>query len=133
MAPEPAGYREIAKALRAQIRTGELSPGARMLSEADLAATYGVAELTARRAMELLRREGLVVGRRGLPPRVRGEIEQQQVTIPRGADFEVRMPTRDEARELEIGEGVPILVATFGDPPQTLVYRGGEWSRFRVR
>lgn len=133
MTSDPDGYREIAAALRGQIRDGVLSPGQRMLSEKDLAETYGVAKLTARRAMEQLRREGLVVGERGRQPRVRGPIDRQQVTIPRGADFDVRMPTQDEARELGIGEGVPILVATFGDPPQTLVYRGGEWSRFRVR
>lgn len=133
MTSDPTGYREIADALRDQIRAGVLSSGQRMLSEAELAQTHGVAKLTARRAMEQLRREGLVVGERGRQPRVRGPIDQQQVTIPRGADFEIRMPTPAEARELHIGEGVPILVATFGDPPQMLVYRGGEWSRFRVR
>lgn len=59
------GYREIADALRQEIDAGDLSPGSRLPSENDLMSTYGVEQPTARRALDVLKNEGLVVARRG--------------------------------------------------------------------
>jgi GntR family transcriptional regulator len=60
-----AGYRAIADALREEIDTGRLSPGSKVPSENELMATYGVEQPTARRALEVLKNEGLIVARRG--------------------------------------------------------------------
>ena len=53
-------YVQLADALEALIRAGQLRPGARLLAERDLAEEYGVAIGTARRAVEELRDRGLV-------------------------------------------------------------------------
>ncbi|MEU1270216.1 winged helix-turn-helix domain-containing protein [Streptomyces sp. NPDC005799] len=54
-------YMQVADHIAARIRSGELRPGARLPGERDLAAEYGVAHLTARRATRELRERGLVV------------------------------------------------------------------------
>jgi GntR family transcriptional regulator len=53
-------YMLIADDIAGQIGRGELRPGARLPSEADLAAHYGAAKMTARRAVRELRERGLV-------------------------------------------------------------------------
>jgi GntR family transcriptional regulator len=53
-------YRQLAAILREQIRSGELAPGATVPPVKRLRAEYGVAETTARKAVALLRDEGLV-------------------------------------------------------------------------
>ncbi|WP_328495785.1 winged helix-turn-helix domain-containing protein [Streptomyces sp. NBC_00414] len=54
-------YMHMADHIEARIRSGELSPGARLPGERDLAEEYGVAHLTARRATRELRERGLVI------------------------------------------------------------------------
>ena len=55
-------YRQIAAWLRARIKAGEFRPGEDPLpSEKDLVDMFGVARDTARRAVQTLREEGLVV------------------------------------------------------------------------
>jgi len=58
-------YREIADALRDSVSTGALAAGRLLPSEAELSATYAVSRVTVRRALELLRDEGLVDSRQG--------------------------------------------------------------------
>jgi len=53
-------YRQLAAILRGQIAAGELAPGAPVPSVKRLRQEYGVAETTARKAVALLRDEGLV-------------------------------------------------------------------------
>lgn len=53
-------YRQLAEILRGQIGSGELAPGAMVPSVKRLRQQYGVAETTARKAVALLRDEGLV-------------------------------------------------------------------------
>jgi GntR family transcriptional regulator len=54
-------YQQIAAWLRARIKAGEFRPGEDPLpSEKDLVDLFGVARDTARRAVQLLRDEGLV-------------------------------------------------------------------------
>jgi len=53
-------YMRIAQAIEDQIRTGELRPGDKLPAEQALAADYGVAYSTARRAMKELRERGLI-------------------------------------------------------------------------
>ena len=52
---------EVADHVAARIAAGELAPGAMLPSERDMAAEYGVAIGTVRRAVDELRARGLVV------------------------------------------------------------------------
>ncbi|WNZ08950.1 winged helix-turn-helix domain-containing protein [Streptomyces sp. 11x1] len=54
-------YMQVADHIAARIASGELRPGARLSGERDLGTEYGVAYLTARRAIRELRERGLVV------------------------------------------------------------------------
>ncbi|MCO8128427.1 GntR family transcriptional regulator [Acidimicrobiia bacterium EGI L10123] len=58
-------YVAIADDLRRQITSGDLVAGAVLPSEADLAGSYGVSRVTVRKALELLRSEGLIGSRQG--------------------------------------------------------------------
>lgn len=62
---DPSGpeyvYAAMADHIAARIAVGELVPDARLPGERELAEEYGVAIGTARRAVEELRRRGLVV------------------------------------------------------------------------
>ena len=60
-----APYRQIADQLRAAIDAGELRPGERLPSEAELTRHYSVARMTARQAIQELRSEGRVVAEHG--------------------------------------------------------------------
>lgn len=53
-------YVAVADHIAAQIQAGDLQPGDRLTPERDLAAEYGVAYLTVRRAMKELRERGLI-------------------------------------------------------------------------
>lgn len=53
-------YMLVADDIAARIDRGELPPGARLPSEADLAMEFGVAKMTARRAVRELRERGLI-------------------------------------------------------------------------
>jgi GntR family transcriptional regulator len=59
-------FRYLEQTLKAQIASGELSPGSRLRSEEELAASYGMARMTARRAIEALVADGFLVRRRGV-------------------------------------------------------------------
>ncbi|MDX3656898.1 GntR family transcriptional regulator [Streptomyces sp. ID05-26A] len=63
--PGRVGYREIANDLRHQIDSGELAPGSKVPGENDIISQYGVAKLTARHALEVLKSEGLIIAKRG--------------------------------------------------------------------
>lgn len=54
-------YVQVANHIAARIAAGDLPPGARLPAERDLAAEYGVAYLTVRRAAQELRDRGLIV------------------------------------------------------------------------
>ena len=58
--PGQYAYVQVADHIAARIAAGELAPGARLPGERELAAEYGVALGTARRAVQELRGRGLV-------------------------------------------------------------------------
>lgn len=74
-----SGYRKIADDLRAAIGAGRYEPGQTIPTESEIGATYGVNRTTARRAIALLRAEGLVV-----PIKRRGTVvrDTTRVTVP---------------------------------------------------
>ena len=73
--PRPP-YLQVASQLRAAILTGELAPGERLPSGAEMAATYGVSRQTIQQALRPLREEGLIVGRQGAGTYVRSRTER---------------------------------------------------------
>jgi DNA-binding GntR family transcriptional regulator len=58
--PEPV-YRQLAAILRARIVSGDLAPDAPLPSETALCQEYGISRDSVRKAVRLLRDEGLVV------------------------------------------------------------------------
>jgi DNA-binding GntR family transcriptional regulator len=62
---EGAAYRQLASVLRDRIRSGRLPVGGRMPSEKDLHDEFGLARETIRRALGVLRTEGLIDVRHG--------------------------------------------------------------------
>jgi GntR family transcriptional regulator len=58
-------YMRVADDIASRIASGELAPGARLLSERDLAVYYEVAFHTLRHAIAILRDRGLIVSIHG--------------------------------------------------------------------
>ena len=58
-------YLDLAETLRDRLASGEYGAGGALESEADLGRDLGASRVTIRRALELLRTEGLVTSRRG--------------------------------------------------------------------
>jgi DNA-binding GntR family transcriptional regulator len=54
-------YQQLANILRARISAGELPPGRALPSETSLTQEHGIARETARKAVRVLRDEGLVI------------------------------------------------------------------------
>ena len=70
---------EIAGELRDQISAGALAGGAVLPSEAELAGSYGVSRVTVRKALDVLREEGLVASRQGFGWFVAGDRVRQSL------------------------------------------------------
>ncbi len=113
--PEGARYKRLAALLRARINSGELAVGQRLPSEKDLQDEYGMARETIRKAVGLLRSEGLVEVRQGHGTFVRQRGEEQVIRLSKGERATTRMPTPVERSELDLAEGVPMLVVTASD------------------
>jgi GntR family transcriptional regulator len=58
-------FEQLAGILRAQIVSGELARGERLPTILDLSVKFEVAQLTVRKAVQVLKDEGLVVARAG--------------------------------------------------------------------
>ncbi|MER7457224.1 GntR family transcriptional regulator [Micromonospora sp. NPDC126480] len=115
-----AVFRQLADLLRDRIMSGDLAPGASLPSELRLAQEYGLSRTSVRQAIALLRSEGLVIVE---PPRgtfVRSMEPSETVTLRKGDTASARMPTPAERRELDIGEGVPVLVVFRADGSREL-------------
>jgi GntR family transcriptional regulator len=71
-------FRQIADQLREAIQRGDLEPGGRVPSEAELIDHYGVARMTVRQAVAELKAEGLVIAEHG-----RGVFVRSRPTVRR--------------------------------------------------
>src|SRR5690242_6044915 len=91
--PEGARYERLAALLRERINSGELAVGQRLPSEKDLQDEYGMARETIRKAVGLLRSEGLVEVGQGHGTLVRQRGEQQVIKLAKGERATTRMPT----------------------------------------
>jgi DNA-binding transcriptional regulator YhcF (GntR family) len=69
--PRPP-YRQVANHLRAAILTGEFKPGDQLPTGGQLSEMYGVARMTVQKAIQVLRKEDLIVSRQGSGVFVKG-------------------------------------------------------------
>jgi DNA-binding GntR family transcriptional regulator len=103
-------YKQLADLIRDQIERGELAPGQRLPTEPDYMRRYGISRDSVRRAVAIVRGEGLIVTeRRG--SYVRGRPAPKVVHVGRGR-ISARLPTDPERRAMRLDEGVPVLVIT---------------------
>jgi GntR family transcriptional regulator len=72
-------YRAIADDLRRRVTTGEFASGRLLPSEAELSAAYDASRVTVRKALEVLRDEGLLDARQGFGWFVAGGSVQQSL------------------------------------------------------
>jgi GntR family transcriptional regulator len=70
-------YHQIADELRTRVQSGTYAAGRLLPSESDLSGEFGVSRVTIRKALELLRDEGLVDARQGFGWFVAGETVRQ--------------------------------------------------------
>jgi DNA-binding GntR family transcriptional regulator len=78
-------YVQLGAVLQHAIESGAVAPGERVSSESKLAVHYGVSRETARRALDVLSRAGLVEKRRGSGTYVRAERRHalpRTITLP---------------------------------------------------
>ncbi|GAA3451266.1 GntR family transcriptional regulator [Dactylosporangium matsuzakiense] len=112
---EGVRYRAIADRLRTRIGAGEYRAGCRFPPEAELAREFEVSQVTVRRALAVLREEGLIATRRGRPATVRAAPQRRAVVLEKGCVVTGRMPSEEERKELGLDRGVPILEIRCGE------------------
>lgn len=83
-AGSPVLYERIAGDLAARIRTRKLPAFAKLPSEAELMAQFGVSRVTVRQALRKLAEAGLVISRQGKGVFVAGVVVNQELTALRG-------------------------------------------------
>jgi GntR family transcriptional regulator len=106
-------YRRVGDAIAVRIRSGELAPGARVPSERELAVGQGISRMTARAAVGLLARRGLVERRERSGVFVaRPKIEQSLDTV---AGLSDQLGGRGVVPGAEVLEARTVEAAELGD------------------
>ncbi len=108
-------YRQLADALRDQIRSGRLRPDDRLPVEPTLCRQYRVGRETVRQALAVLRGEGLVETSRGIGTVVCPPPERRPLALEAGAQVIARMPMEPECVQLAVREGVPVFEIEWPD------------------
>src|SRR5437764_12225590 len=113
-------YREVADTLQRRILAGELTSHDRLQSEREIAEAFGLSRMTARQAMELLVRRGVVYRRPGsgtyvAPARIEHTLQRfagfseqmrSQGIEPSGRVLEAKLhDSEDDAVEAALGMG----------------------------
>ncbi|WP_086710067.1 GntR family transcriptional regulator [Streptomyces antimycoticus] len=115
-------YQQAAEAIRSEIKAGKLKPGEQLPSHRELQERFGIANMTARSALRVLREEGLiytvqgrgsyvadVIGpggelieaKRYTPPHtMAGTVEAPASTEPAGTLTETLLEIREQLRTL---------------------------------
>jgi DNA-binding transcriptional MocR family regulator len=122
--PEPTDirqYAQLASWLRVEIISGRIALGAKLPGEQALRKSFGVDRSVVRRAVQLLREEGVIVTRHGVGSFV-ATVPRLQIAVVRPGDrVSARMP--DDAERALLGQlspGIPLLIITRvgGDGPE---------------
>lgn len=111
--PRIRGYVALAAHLRKRIQDGEFQPGQRLPAEPDLMATYGLAEKTVRRAVHVLRDEGIAEHVPGWGTVVKEPREVERIRLEPGSRVRARPATLEERGRY--GEGVAMLQVFYRD------------------
>lgn len=121
--PQPTEIRQyvqLASFLRQEIVSGRIALGTRLPGEEELKRKHGVDRSVVRRAVQLLREEGLVVTRHGVGSFVAAAPRLRVAPLSPGDRVTARMPDDTERERLGgLSPGIPVLVvmrATGGDP-----------------
>ncbi len=122
-------YRQLVDAIRRQIERGELRSGQRLRTEPEYVDELGISRESVRKAMAILRSEGMIVTTKQ-GSRVRPEVDVAQVSVERHTQVTTRMPTPPERRALGIGEGIPVFVIE--RPGRDPELRAGDRTRLVV-
>jgi len=116
-------YVQLASWLREEIVSGRIALGAKLPGEEALKRSFGVDRSVVRRAVQMLREEGLVVTRHGVGSFV-AAVPQLKVAVVRPGDrVTARMP--DDAERAKLGSlspGIPVLVVTRAGDADPEVY-----------
>ena len=108
-------YQQLGDIIRADIQNGVYAPGSTLPSETAMCERYHIGRATVRRAIAVLREEGLVSTKRGEQPLVRGSGPRDPVTLGPGDRLMARMPSQPERTSLQLAAGTPILEITRGN------------------
>lgn len=101
-------YRQLEAIIRGQIIDGELRPGDRLPSEAELSAQYGISRATVRQALESLEREGVINRHVGRGTFVRALTTMPDTTVGRiQHDWRAAIALADKAERLTRHAGMP--------------------------
>jgi DNA-binding GntR family transcriptional regulator len=87
--PRPP-YQQLSNRLRAAIDAGDYQPGQQLPSHQRLADTYGVAVGTVKRALAVLREQGLITTRHGMGSYVRAHAPDQANDVRHDELAEIR-------------------------------------------
>jgi DNA-binding FadR family transcriptional regulator len=109
-------YAQLASWLRAEIISGRIPLGARLPGEVTLRKSFGVDRSVVRRAVQLLRDEGVIVTRHGVGSFV-ATVPRLEVAVVRPGDrVSARMPDDTERARLgQLSPGIPLLIITRAD------------------
>ena len=118
-------YHQIAEELRARVSSGEYAAGRLLPSESDLSAEFSVSRVTVRKALELLRDEGLVNARQGFGWFVAGETVRQPLA---------RLSTiEDQMRDSGVKPERRVLEFAFEKAPRDVARALGAHQTLRVK
>jgi DNA-binding transcriptional regulator YhcF (GntR family) len=116
-------YVQLASWLRAEIVGGRIPLGGRLPGEETLKRDFGVDRSVVRRAVQLLRDEGLVVTKRGVGSFVAAVPQLRVAVVYPGDRVTARMADEAEREKLRpLGPGVPVLVITRAEGGEPEVY-----------
>lgn len=104
-----AVYRQLADLVRNEIVSGRMKAGSRLPSESAMAHEHGLGRETVRKAMAILRAEGLVITVQGEGTLVRVPARPRRIRLGPGDSATVRVPADTERRKLGLDEGVPVI------------------------
>jgi DNA-binding FadR family transcriptional regulator len=118
-------YIQLANWLRERIVGGQFALGSKLPGEEALKRSFGVDRSVVRRAVQVLRTEGLIVTRHGVGSFVAAAPGALVAVVRPGDRITARLP--DEAERTRLGSlspGIPVLVVTRADGGTEEVYSG---------
>lgn len=124
--PQPTEIRQyvqLANWLREQIVSGQIALGEKLPGEEALKRDIGVDRSVVRRAVQLLREEGLIVTRHGIGSFVAAVPRRQVAVLAPGDRVAARMPDESERERLGLlSPGIPVLAVTRAADGATELY-----------